>query len=300
MNAHRLNPATARLRVGIAGSLSGRRTAHAACFRAARERLQQAGVVTLLGDDAADPTTAADLAEEFALAGVSLVIGHFNSDCARAAIPVYRAHGVGLLLPASTATGLPLGAGVYRLCANDAAQSRAIADWLRAQPGPRADTELCLDRSDYAQRLLQGLRSELGDALPPVRELAKARHAAPVRVVLALAHAACESLRAAGTWRGGRAALFSDEAAVAEFRTLAAASGVACSVVTPEPSYETLVAQACDITLRWCAHRPLPSFERWASASGRFLTSGESRSARWALQHLTPAAEPRQALPQLP
>lgn len=292
MNAHRLNPATARVRVGIAGSLSGRRTAHAACFRAARERLTQAGVSALLGDDAADPETAAELAEEFAQAGVGLVIGHFNSDCARAAIPIYRAHGVGLLLPASTATDLPLGQGVYRLCASDAAQARAMADWLRGQREP---AELCVDRSAYAQRLLQALRAELGAALPAVRDLAAPGPAAPVRVVMALAHAACASLRQAGAWRGCRVALFSDEAAVDTFRNLAAdcdtARDTACHVVTPAPSYETLVAQACEITLRWCAHRPLPSFERWAGASGHFFTSGESRSARWALHPLTPAAQ---------
>jgi branched-chain amino acid transport system substrate-binding protein len=286
MNAHRLNPATARVRVGIAGSLSGRRVAHAGCFRSARERLLNAGVSALLGDDASDPEAAADLAEEFALAGVGLVIGHFNSDCARAAIPIYRAHGVGLLLPASTANELPLGQGVYRLCANDAAQARLIAEWLRKQAEP---AEVCVDRSEYAQRLLKGLRTELCDAMPPVRDLAKPGPAAPVRVVLALAHAACESLRQPSACR---TALFSDEAAVSEFRQLAAESSTACSLVTPEPSYETLVAQACDITLRWCAHRPLPSFERWASASGCFLTSGESRSARWALQHLHLAATP--------
>jgi hypothetical protein len=190
------------------------------------------------------------------------------------------------LLPASTANELPLGQGVYRLCANDAAQARLIAEWLRKQAEP---AEVCVDRSEYAQRLLKGLRTELCDAMPPVRDLAKPGPAAPVRVVLALAHAACESLRQPSACR---TALFSDEAAVSEFRQLAAESSTACSLVTPEPSYETLVAQACDITLRWCAHRPLPSFERWASASGCFLTSGESRSARWALQHLHLAATP--------
>lgn len=307
MHAPNPTPAPAAARIGIAGSLSGLRVAHAEHFRQAHARLLQAGVPTLLGDDAATPERAAALAGEFARAGVQLVIGHFNSDCARAAIPVYRAQGIALLLPAATDTRLPLGAGVYRLCADDAAQAQRMAQWLRTRAADAAPAEVRADGSPYAQRLLHALRGELGGHMPAVRSTTATQHP-PSRVclVIALARQAIHFVHDTQALAGSRNVLFSDEAAVAELHAAVAASSANCWVVTPAPSYETLVDHACALAARWHAQGAGDDFCRWAATHAGLPTSGQPLHAGWALRHCarTPAA-PRPDItpdltPQLP
>jgi branched-chain amino acid transport system substrate-binding protein len=81
-------------------------------------------------DDHRDPARAAELVGRLAAdPSVIGVVGPKNSGCARAAIPVARAAGLPLLLPAATADDLcRLGGGwVFRLCATDAATADAAA-----------------------------------------------------------------------------------------------------------------------------------------------------------------------------
>ena len=89
-----------------------------------------ASVEVLALDDRRDPERAAELVGRLAPdPSVIGVVGPKNSGCARAAIPVARAAGLPLLLPAATADDLcRLGAGwVFRLCATDAATADAAA-----------------------------------------------------------------------------------------------------------------------------------------------------------------------------
>ncbi len=81
-------------------------------------------------DDDRDPARAAELVGRLAAdPSVIGVVGPKNSGCARAAIPVARAAGLPLLLPAATADDLcRLGGGwVFRLCATDGATAEAAA-----------------------------------------------------------------------------------------------------------------------------------------------------------------------------
>ena len=279
-------------RVGIAGSLSGRRVAHGPAFQATFDELVRRGVPACLGDDASTPEQALALAHEFERHGVRLVIGHFNSACARAVMPFYRAHGIELLLPAATDVGLALGAGVYRLCANDAAQAGAISDWLVTQATRAPAVEVRVDGSDYAERLLQCLRAELGPAIVSVLGTADpAPPSAPLCVVLAVAHQALDFIQRSGS-RGGLAhgTLFSDEAAVSEVSHAAAQLGARCWVVTPDPSYETLLAQAGGLAAQWHAQTAAASrFAQWVCAQDLFLPSGEARHAAWAVRDCTTA-----------
>lgn len=279
-----------RPQVGIAGSLSGHRVAHAPFFHAALDFLERRGVPAQLGDDASSPEQALALAHAFARNGVRLVIGHFNSACARAVMPFYRAHGMTLLLPASTDVGLELGAGVYRLCPHDADQARTIGDWLRSRVAPALGVEVRVDGSDYADRLLQCLRSELGQGI--VRVLGTADPApvsAPLCVVLAVAHQALDFMQRSSPGLARCTTVFSDEAAVAEFSGAARGLGLACWVVTPEPSYEALLMQACELAARWHQHKPAESsFAQWVGAQTHFLPSGEARDAAWAVRACVP------------
>jgi ABC-type branched-subunit amino acid transport system substrate-binding protein len=109
-----------------------------AVLRGAGAAAAAAGIARRLGatvevrplDDDRDPARAAELVGRLAAdPSVIGVVGPKNSGCARAAIPVARAAGLPLLLPAATADDLcRLGGGwVFRLCATDAATAAAAA-----------------------------------------------------------------------------------------------------------------------------------------------------------------------------
>lgn len=267
----------AGLRVGIAGSLSGVRTSHARFFRQAHRTLVRAGVEAMLGDDASSPARASVLAQEFVDAGVGIVIGHFNSACARVALPVYAAHGVQLMLPASTDIGLPLEHGVRRLCGDDAGQARRIAQRigeLRAREGG-LPVRVRTDRSDYAQRLLGCLRLELGADIQAVLDLGAPATTGPlIEVVLATAARAVGHLVTAAPDGGGAITIYSDEAAVRECRQAARTRPGERYVVSPLPSYATLLARGC----AWIADTAL-------SPPGSTLPSAP-RPGGWSIRRL--------------
>lgn len=274
-------------RVGIAGTFSGARTAHATIFREAKDFLEQRGVSTLLGDDASEPARAVQLADEFASRAVKLVIGHFNSACAAAAIPFYRERGINVLLPASSAVSIRTGQGVIRLCSNDAEQARAIVGWIAHRLGLEPAVEIRVDGSDYADRLLACLRSELGASIRMVTSTRNTEcSTAPICVVLAVAQHAIEFVNAPHFWAQRKATIFSDEAAVDEFRVAASHRSTACWVATPTPSYASLVRYACELTTHWWAtNQPSRNFNQWAAAGGWSLSSGEAAHAGWSLRH---------------
>lgn len=235
------------LRAGIAGSLSGIRTSHARLFHAAERSLTRNGVATILGDDGSNPEQARQLARRFIDAGVGVVIGHFNSACARAVIPLYRAHGVTLLLPACTDIGLALGAGVYRLCGDDAGQARAVAERVRQlrRQDPSLGLTVRIDGSDYAHRLLACLHRQLDGFNVTGLEGAPPVSAHRVEVVAATAARAVEHLHATARHGGARITIYTDEAAVPEFAAAARTHPAERYVVTPQPSYAALLAQGC-------------------------------------------------------
>lgn len=272
-----------RPRVGIAGSLSGHRVAHAPFFHAARNFLQRRAVPVQLGDDASTPEQALALAHEFERSGVGLVIGHFNSDCARVVMPFYRTHGMALLLPAASDTALDIGSGVYRLCAHDAAQARTVSDWLHARATAPLAVEVRVDRSDYAKRLLQCLHTELGPGIESVLDTANpASPSAAFCVVLAVAHQALEFMQRSHADLARTTTIFSDEADITAFSDAARHLGASCSVVTPDPSYEALLMRACGLAVQWHESKPRDGdFAGWVRTQGYFLASGEARHAAW-------------------
>lgn len=236
----------APLRAGIAGSLSGIRRSHARLFRAAHQGLTRHGVSTVLGDDGSCPEQARLLARRFFEAGVTVVIGHFNSACARAVIPLYRAHGITLLLPACTDIGLALGAGVHRLCGDDTGQARAIAERVRQlrRRDPQLAVTVRIDGSDYAHRLLACLHRQL-DGFAVAGLDAALGGPSRLDVVVATAAQASAQVRATAQHGAARITIYSDEAAVPEFARAARASRAERYVVTPQPSYAALLAQGC-------------------------------------------------------
>jgi branched-chain amino acid transport system substrate-binding protein len=280
--------------VAIAGSLSGLRRDHAAHFAAVHARLRRAGVDTLLGDDASEPERAGELAAAWVQQGVRLVIGHFNSGCARAALPAYRAAGVELVLPASTADGLGQLPGVHQLCGDDSSQAEALVRWIARRWRTGDGVEVRCDGSDYARRLRTALEPRLVGRSTTWLELADPLPAqAPLCLVLALAPEAAAFAARPGLAAGRQAVVFADEAAVARVAHPAAASGVPCWIVTPSPSYTTLLHRAGALALRWLDTRsPRAGFGAWARATCALPPANGASGPVWRLRQARPTFDP--------
>lgn len=136
--------------VGVAGPFSGPRAAYGDLLRRTVMSASP-GLCLEWGDDAADASRAARVARRFIERGVSAVVGHFNSECARVAGALYRSAGIPFLMPASTAPDLCAGTGGYRLCPCDSRQVDTLSTWLRQRQA--RVVELWCDGSAYGRRL---------------------------------------------------------------------------------------------------------------------------------------------------
>jgi len=146
------------LRVGIAGPMSGPRRAYGDRIRASVE-LYSWPFEVMFADDRAETKTALSVAQGFVKAGVDVVIGHFNSECARVAGHVYRDYDIPLLLPASTAPELTHDVGAFRLCASELSQIDAMSAWVnlsRIKFG-----YIWYDDTAYGRRLALAARQKL-------------------------------------------------------------------------------------------------------------------------------------------
>ncbi|MES2936782.1 MAG: ABC transporter substrate-binding protein [Pseudomonadota bacterium] len=262
-----------RLRIAVPGPLTGPRAAYGEVIRAAVAGFATAPELDLrLLDDQAQPALAVRVAAAIVEGGADVVIGHFNSDCARAAIPIYRAAGIPLLLPASTAPGLADGQGVFRLCADESRQVDAMAVLLRNELGDRKPS-VWSDGSAYARRLRLQLEAAVGrvlDDAPPPDEPAMGANCA---VVYLGAHVAVRArLHQEGSnWSG--VAVCCDDCAIDDFK-LQVRSGT--WICTPHRHYGQLLEEAVRV-----AHRVLLlRASRWNEV---FDAHGEHRAAAWHL-----------------
>lgn len=198
------------IRIAVVGPFSGPRAAWGGLLLDAVRRHRFPGFVWETLDDVGD----ADLARRVATrivedGGYRAVIGHFNSLGAAAALPLYRAAGLPLLLPLSTATGLLSDGrgGALRWCAEDRDQLRTLA----AQAPRVWVTDDGSANGSHLSRELLGMTGAVLDD--------PGRCPGPV-VVCGTHHGAAKtglSLRAAG-YRGRL--LFTDDCAVPEFAEL--------------------------------------------------------------------------------
>lgn len=230
-----------RLSIGIAGPLTGPRAAYGALLRAAVDRAEP-WFEPVLADDRAEVAQAETVARAFIANGVDAVVGHFNSDCARAAGALYRQAGVPFLMPASTADDLTGTTDGIRICAADTMQIDALAEWLSEQ-GTRI-TEIWEDGSPYAARLGSAIRARgLFDDTNT--------SGAPI-ALLGAHHAVAREMQARGSVAG--AVFVPDDCAIAEFAELL--DGVEATVLCPQaqPDFAECVAIALSL-LRDAAHQ---------------------------------------------
>lgn len=274
--------------VGVAGPLSGARAAHAPLLYRATDRLQQHGIGWRLEDDGADPAIAVAVAQRFIAQGVAAVIGHFNSACAEAVLPLYRQHGIALLLPASSQTGLGAAGGAFRLCSTDLAQAELMGEAMGAV-GATADTvEIAVDGTPYARRVLSALAQAGWPA--PVSTVDIDTPPAPLarlRLVLATCANALAANRilAASNWNGS--VIYSDDAHVEAFFAQAATRrDLRQRVIGSHQEYGELVEAGCDLVARWRAQDAGQTVSSWLFGSGLFSPAGDKLDAGWKLYAL--------------
>ena len=274
--------------VGVAGPLSGPRVAHAPLLLRATRHLRAHGLACQMEDDGAAPDQAVAVARRFIARGVDAVVGHFNSACAEAVLPLYRQHGITLLLPASSQTGLAAGGGAYRLCSTDLAQASLMAARIGQLGLSHAAVDIAIDDSPYAQRVLgsgalaemAGMAGVVGLRSPPARSVG-------LRLVLATCANALAANRALvdSDWNG--AVIYADDAHVEEFFERAGTrTGLCQQVVGSHLDYGTLVEQACALIARWRDQAAGCTLSQWLSASGLFSHQGDALDAHWMLCEL--------------
>ena len=280
------NPAGKPIVVGVAGPLSGPRIAHAPLLGRAAARLRAHGIACRVEDDAATPDQAIVVARRFVDNGVTAVIGHFNSACAQAVLPIYRAHGIPLLLPASSQTGLTAGGGAFRLCATDLSQATrmlVLADELGV---PRTAIDVAGDGTPYSQRVLAALGVAAGHCMARGDMFAVPGPSVRLRLVLATcANAlAANEVLAVGGWCG--TVVYADDAHTEEFfERVPVHAGLEQFVIGPHRDYGALIEDACDLVAAWrtdtFTSHTCTSLGQWLSSNGHFDANGDARDAYW-------------------
>lgn len=241
-------PATAP-RVAVVGPFSGPRAAWGTLLDDAIAAVSGRAAVTWTRyDDQGDAEVAAARAREIVEdGGFAAVVGHFNSLGARAALPLYRDHGLPVVLPLATAPGLTAGAGglALRLCPDDTGQAAAIVAACRGT-GRRA-VDAVHDGTGYGLRLAELVRAAAEPLGVPVR-LHTHWPASPERAVVlcAVHHSGAALLRERAAAEPGRLIVATDDCDVPEFAELAgpAARGVRVARLTGGPGARVTAAFA--------------------------------------------------------
>jgi len=265
-----------RLKVAVVGPLSGPRAAYGELIREALAAFgRRPALEVQVRDDQALPAVARQVAAEIRSAGVAAVVGHFNSDCARAASAVYRDAGIPLLLPASTAVGLADGRHVFRLCGTERQQAQAIAGLLRDELRPLT-ASVWSDGSPYAGRLLACLESAWGAALQAAPAASDAfalgRHAV---AYLGSHVAVMDRMREEAPGHAG-ASVCCDDCWIDEFSQAARSGTFVCA---PHEGYGQLLQDALAIVEQVLVRQRAD----WADF---FDLAGESREAGFRMQRL--------------
>ncbi|MCF5163369.1 ABC transporter substrate-binding protein [Pseudomonas congelans] len=156
------------LRVGVSALFDPDETPHARTFMralavarnciAGLERVQWHFL-----DDAASAVGGADVARHMIDWKANLVIGHFSSDAAMGAAPLYRHAGIALLTPAATIDCLTLEHhNVFRFCPSDRQLAADLVRWLATRQWPRVHVQA--DDSAHGRALGVAISAALASA----------------------------------------------------------------------------------------------------------------------------------------
>lgn len=271
--------------VGLVGPLSGERVAHAPLLHRATARLSDLNIDWLLEDDKATPATAIAVAHRFIAKKVSVVIGHFNSACAEAVIPLYRNHKIPLLLPVSSQTDLTHKGGAFRLCSTDHRQAQLMVTAI-AQFVP-SSVEIAIDESAYSLRVLRAFQETEDAARIRVAHITDSPETG---VNCRLIFATCTNAVRAdlflkkSNWNG--VVIYSDDAHIEEFSIQSNdRNGIRSFVIGSSEDYGSLIERACELVAMGYNSRTNSLYD-WLVKSKFFSNTGDALNATWKIYSL--------------
>lgn len=151
--------------IGISAIFESSRTVHARTFLMAVNHFinhhDTHGLTFRFEDDDASYDGGRRAAQRLLDQGAQVIVGHFSSDAAMGALPLYRAVGVPVLLPAATKQDLlGMEPHAFRLCPSDTGLVTLLARRIRDDiPGARL--LVAHDSTDHGESLARALISTL-------------------------------------------------------------------------------------------------------------------------------------------
>jgi branched-chain amino acid transport system substrate-binding protein len=164
--------ATAQIKVGVAGPITGGSAAFGAQLKQgaeqAMEDINAAGgilgqkITLSVGDDRADPKEGVSVANKFVGDGIKFVIGHFNSGVTMPASEVYQENGMLMITPSATNPRVSERGmwNVFRTCGRDDQQG-GIAGNIIAQKFKGKRVAVIHDKTTYGQGLADETRKAM-------------------------------------------------------------------------------------------------------------------------------------------
>src|SRR5207342_1924029 len=157
-------PASAQIKLGVAGPLTGGSAAFGAQLKngveQAVEDINAAGgilgqkIQVFVGDDRADPKEGVSVANKFVGDGVKFVVGHFNSGVTMPASEVYQENGILEITPSATNPKITERGmwNIFRTCGRDDQQGAVAGAYiLKNYKGKKV--ALVHDKTTYGQGL---------------------------------------------------------------------------------------------------------------------------------------------------
>jgi branched-chain amino acid transport system substrate-binding protein len=166
------NVASAQIKLGVAGPLTGPNAAFGAQLKngveQAVEDINAAGgilgqkIQVFMGDDVSDPKQGVSVANKFVGDGVKFVVGHFNSGVTIPASEVYQENGMLVITPSATNPKLTERNmwNVFRTCGRDDQQGAVAADYI-AKNYQGKKVAVVHDKTTYGQGLADETRKAM-------------------------------------------------------------------------------------------------------------------------------------------
>lgn len=266
-----------QLRIAVPVTLSGPRAAYGNMVReVVAEFANIADLNIELFDDKADPAFAATLASTILTSNSDVVVGHFNSDCARVAAPIYAAKGLPLVLPASTALGIPDGRNVFRVCSDEDQEAREIVVLINKIA---KDREVCVwcDGSSYSRRIRDQVEAIYGAPLENLMNIVLRRESCNLVVLYFGSHVSIMNQFASEGMSWGGVSVCCDDCSIDDFLSRARPNTWVCM---PNRPYSNLVKDSILIVDRILRRRD-------ASWQDFFDISGNCKDASWTMRLVT-------------
>ena len=164
--------ASAQLKIGVAGPLTGPNAAFGAQLKNGAEQaaadLNDKGGINgqkielVFGDDASDPKQGVSVANKMAGDGVKFVIGHFNSGVTMPASEVYQENGIYMITPSATNPRITERNlwNVFRTCGRDDQQGEVAGKYILSKfKGKKV--AIIHDKTTYGQGLADETRKAM-------------------------------------------------------------------------------------------------------------------------------------------